>query len=856
MKYVNPSSISQGNKIPWQHKILTRSLILFMAISFLPLLLVGIVTTNYVSKDSRENAEHALIETATDLTSRIERYFDILTRDMRFIAINFDRKNVHSKDNIRFLTAFAVEQPDIRTIWMVDSEGSHDILYSRDEMLSKKVPAIKTPPLSGQAAGNIVWHHTRYDEFGEAIIIASLPILAPWEERAAGTLFFEIRPQDIHKLLEGLTIGREGVALLVDESGHLLSHSDRSIVAAGHDMFSTRPKIKQLISEHLDDSRSHLLRYVGADGKYVLADYAQLPLTKWGVVVERSESEVYSMRNRLIWLIVFGFFGVIMLVIPMAILFSFRLTSPLTRLSDTTKALASGDLSARTNIDSKDEIGTLANTFNRMAELRQKSEALLKAYIDNTGDAIYILEADTGRILNCNSQACIDLGYSKDELSRLSLIDIESKLTLEEINTVHDNLKPGEAITVEGEHKRNDGLIFPVEIRLNLLLSDQSKIIIALARDITERKQTEKKILEYGEFLNVVLNSMSENICILDVVDNSIIDCNKSFLTDYGFEKYQVVGRKCYEVTHNQDHPCNEKGCNCPMQETLKSGKFAIVEHIHQHNNTEYYLEISTSPIRNADGEIIQIIHAAKDITAKKAAEKALMESEKMAAVGRLSTGIAHELNNPLMGIGGYLSFIQDKLNDKDDQELVAKALRETKRCTKIIKDLLVFSRQPSEVLEDIDLGAIARTIAVRHEDEIKNNGISVKLSVEQDGLFVKGNETNMETIFDNMIRNAIDALKESSKKVLEIRVFRSLEDAVIEISDSGIGIPPDIIDKVTEPFFTTKKPLQGTGLGLAMCSNIINNYGGRLCIDSTEGKGTKITVTFPLIKDVALIGG
>lgn len=412
MTNANRENITPARKIPWQNGILFRSLVLFMVISLLPLLTVGAVTVHYIGKDATQKAESALLESAADLAGRIGAYFTTLKKDMKFVASHFDRDNLHSKDNIRFLAAFAVAHSDIQTIWVADGSGKYEVLFSREEMLEKTVPTIVVPPLSGQDGRNIFWYPTRYNAFGETILTGSVPILAPWEERAAGLLFFEIRPQDIHTLFEGQDTRGKGVALLLDESGQLVSHSNRRIAPAGRDI-SFRFEAEQSRHGLADDFAPHLSLRTGADGKRVLVAYQHVPQKQWrgGVIIERSESEAYGMRDRLVRLTAGSFLLVILLVTPLAIVFAFRLTTPLAKLSEATTALALGDLSARCAVTSRDEIGVLAGTFNQMADLRQKSEDALateKEWLSVTlrsiGDGVIATGID-GRIALMNKTA-------------------------------------------------------------------------------------------------------------------------------------------------------------------------------------------------------------------------------------------------------------------------------------------------------------------------------------------------------------------------------------------------------------------------------------------------------------------
>lgn len=626
MTNANRTSITQETKIPWQNRILTRSLILFMAISLLPLLLVGLVTIYFVEKDAIQKAENALLVSAAGLTSRIEGYFAILTRDMKFIAGHFDRKNLHSKDNIRFLTAFAVDHPDIQTIWIADSAGRYDVLYSREEMLMKTAPLIEAQPLSGQGAGKIVWHGTRYNAFGETIITVSLPILAPWEERAAGSLLFEIRPQDIHKLLEGMDIGSEGVAFLVDESGHLVSHSDRSIATTGHDM-SSHPEIKRLRNER----SAHLSRHTGADGKSVLAIYQQVPLTQWGVVVERSESEVYRMRNRLVRLTAGSFILLILLVIPLAVLFAFRLTTPLARLSKATKALALGDLAARCDVTSRDEIGVLAGAFNQMADLRQKSEDALarererlSVTLRSVGDGVIATDT-SGLVVLMNKVAETLTGWTQEEAvdrplrEVFHIINETTRMICE--NPVEKVLTSGVIIGLanhtvliarDGAERAIDDSGAPIRDRDNRIIG-----VILVFRDITERRLAENALRESEGKFRALFESAKDGIFLLSS-NGHVAALNTSFAMMHGWTVEEMLKMNLKDL----DTPETAALASARLQRLFAGETLTFeVEH-HCKNGQTIPLEVSANMVTISGEKYILGFH--RDIAERKQAEAEL----------------------------------------------------------------------------------------------------------------------------------------------------------------------------------------------------------------------------------------
>ncbi|MCK5231799.1 MAG: PAS domain-containing protein, partial [Desulfobulbaceae bacterium] len=527
----NQKSISREIQIPWLNRILTRVLFLAMAISLLPLLLVGTATVYFVGQDAEQKAENALLVSTADLARQVENYFVLLTEDIKFIAGHFDRENLLSKDNIRFLSAFAATHHDIQIIWAANNAGEYSILYSRAEMLKKTTSTLDIQPLPGQDDIKIVWHDTRYDTFGESIITGSIPIMSPWEDRSSGLLVFEIRPQSLHGLFESIDIGGKGIAMLIDESGQLVSHSNRGVVTTGQDMAS-HPEIEQLQNEHSDDSKPRMCSFLRVNGKNILSTYQKIEPIEWGVIVERDESEVYRTRNRLIRLVAGCFFALLLLLIPLAILFSWRLTSPLAKLLNTIKEQASGNQAARSNVAIPDEIGVLATTFNQMmstihkhtTELKQEitfrkkveeslraSQVFNETLLNTSPDIIYIYDINERKNVYSNQGIMNILGYSIEEVKAMGERFIANlmhpddfKVYLNETIPRYQTAKDGELIEHEYRMSHKNGTWCWLQSKESIFLRQDDgtpKQIFGMIGDITERKQAEEELEKHREHL-------------------------------------------------------------------------------------------------------------------------------------------------------------------------------------------------------------------------------------------------------------------------------------------------------------------------------------------------------------------
>lgn len=232
-----------------------------------------------------------------------------------------------------------------------------------------------------------------------------------------------------------------------------------------------------------------------------------------------------------------------------------------------------------------------------------------------------------------------------------------------------------------------------------------------------------------------------------------------------------------------------------------------------------------------------------------------LMRTEKMSAIGTLVAGVAHELNNPMMGI---LHFTQYCIKTTSENEHIHSVLKdiecETRRCIDIVYNLLTFSPTGNEGKEkykkegcNYALKRVLKLLSFR----IEKQGVSILGHVDEDAPTIWMKTKQIQEVFLNLINNALDALEESKKKEINIDVHQVNESVQVSIADSGCGIARENLQSIFDPFFTTKAVGKGTGLGLSLCHSIINAHGGKITCDSEPGVGTKFKVLFPIERRV-----
>lgn len=258
-------------------------------------------------------------------------------------------------------------------------------------------------------------------------------------------------------------------------------------------------------------------------------------------------------------------------------------------------------------------------TEHKLAAAARAIEHQSETLFESAGDAIYVLEAATGRIIKCNVRACLDLGYSRDELLKLSAADIEAGLTPEEIVAIHQQVQTGTIKTIEGAHKRKGGTIFPVEIRLSSLAPFQPELLLSIVRDITERKKAEEAVVAAAREWQNTFDAIPSSVFILDTEDR-IMQCNKATELLLGKTQVEIIGRHCWGLMHGTDRPIPE--CPIPAMKKDHERKSMVI------SANDRWLQITVEPVLDETGEVAGAVHTIDDITKEKKSEKQLRESE------------------------------------------------------------------------------------------------------------------------------------------------------------------------------------------------------------------------------------
>jgi PAS domain S-box-containing protein len=396
------------------------------------------------------------------------------------------------------------------------------------------------------------------------------------------------------------------------------------------------------------------------------------------------------------------------------------------------------------------------------------------------------------------------------------------------------------------DKQRPDGETIPCILTATPFTVPDEKVIgiVESFRDITQLKEAHEIIHSERDKLHRILSHLLEGVSIV----------NTDYIIEYQNKVLEEVlgdckGRTCYTVFREMSSPCNP----CLMRETIQSGK---IQHVEYKSMDGRCYEQAYTRVTDVDGKE-KVVTMLRDITEKKASLAAAMHAEQLAAVGELAAGVAHEINNPINGIINYAQIIKNK-SEKGGManDIAVRIIKEGNRIARIVGGLLSFSRRRHEEKSIVFVKDILSDCLTLTTAQMRKDNIIVKIGLTENLPQIMVQVLEIEQVFINIISNARYALNQKypqphDDKLLEIisRLVKKNHREYVRVTflDHGTGIPANIIDKVRNPFFSTKTEGKRTGLGLSISHGIVENHEGMLTIDSIEGQSTHINVDLPV---------
>ncbi len=369
---------------------------------------------------------------------------------------------------------------------------------------------------------------------------------------------------------------------------------------------------------------------------------------------------------------------------------------------------------------------------------------------------------------------------------------------------------------------------------------------VALAMDVLRLSEDEQRMHARERTLAAALATMDQPVLILGV-DAKVQYANTAAIREYGYESSEIAGLSVDDfVVASAQVPTTIPAI--PQDRTLWTG-----EHTHRRKDgTEFPASVTLSHIRNGSDEIIGLVISIRNLTEERKIADHLGRTEKLAAIGELVAGVAHELNNPLTGISTFAQLLLEDKLEGEQLESVSLIKREADRAIGVIRDLLLFARKTDARDVTVDINTIVQHTVRLRALASRSSGIEVHMQLDESSPKVRGDEQKLQQVVLNLLVNAESALRDAKARHLSVITRRKNRAVFIVVSDTGHGMTPSVSQHVFEPFFTTKPPGEGTGLGLSVSYGIIQAHGGTISVESTLDVGTTFTISLPLYDEAA----
>ncbi len=555
---------------------------------------------------------------------------------------------------------------------------------------------------------------------------------------------------------------------------------------------------------------------------------------------------------------IIGLAGIVFLVTSTIIfLFVLRFVNqPIRKLIDGTRLIAREVYPGKVAVDQDDEMGQLATAINQMSKEIGEKRAELKKEKDESQalfeqvPCLITVQDKNFKLLRYNYEFAQSFDPEWGDFCYHAYKGRDEKCPNCPVEKTFDDGLPhyGEESGVN-----KDGSPAHWIVRTSPIKNSQGDIVAAMemSLDITQRKQLEDKLEKSEKKYHEIFNNIPNPIFVLDFDNLTIIDCNDSVEAVYGFRKCDITNTPFLDL-----FPEDERDRYAAIIRT--STEITQAKQLN-HKGSPLFVNIRISPSEYPGQKVLLV--TTSDITKRLEAEQQLIQASKMATLGEMATGIAHELNQPLSVMKTASSFCmkkmlaKQKIKDEILETLLTKIDRNVDRANKIINHMRQFARKSDLALGQIQVNDVLVKAFEIFSQQLKLRGIEVVWDLDQDLPMILGDPSRLEQVFINLLINARDAIEDKwglkeragSDKRITIKTRAHKKNVIVEVYDTGMGIPDSISDKIFEPFFTTKEVGKGTGLGLSISYGIVKECGGTIRARSNADQGACFIFTFPI---------
>jgi histidine kinase len=551
-------------------------------------------------------------------------------------------------------------------------------------------------------------------------------------------------------------------------------------------------------------------------------------------------------------------FALFVFILSSAIIFLFVLkfvNKPVKKLIEGTKQIAKGNYDFKVEIGKDDEIGQLASAINLMGKEIGEHQEEINRQRDEYQNLFELVPC----IITVQDRDYRLIQYNREFADKFApqpgdyCYQVYKGRSEKCVNCpVEKTFIDGKSHYSEETGFNKDGTLTHWIVNTSPIKNSKGEIIATMEMnlDITHRKHLEEKLEKSEKKYYAIFNNIPNPVFVLDMDTLKILDCNESVTTVYGFGKNEIISKPFLDLFKEEER--EKYGFKMRAYSVLNQ-----VKHIRKDGNT-VYVNIRISPSEYPGQKVFLV--TTSDITKRLEAEQQLIQASKMATLGEMATGVAHELNQPLTVMKTASSFLMKKVGKKEPiRDDVLFTLAEeidshVDRATKIINHMRQFGRKSDMTLEKVNINRILESAFEIFSQQLKVRGIKVVWETDENLPLVMADADRLEQVFINLLINARDAIEDrcekegnkSCKKIITIKTGVEKGQVEISIKDTGTGIPASISEKIFEPFFTTKKVGKGTGLGLSISYGIIQDSKGSIKAAPSD-EGACFVIRFPI---------
>ncbi len=518
------------------------------------------------------------------------------------------------------------------------------------------------------------------------------------------------------------------------------------------------------------------------------------------------------------------------------------------------------------------DAGLARKLLDKVRELEQAkariedSERSFQNLFNSMPDVIIMTDLEH-RIVNVNQPAMRDVfGYELDEVvnRQPALIYATAEGFEETVRKIFLKKEPAAGLVLETLFKRKNGETFLGRMAVMKLLDEQGEVRgnVGIIHDITEKKNAEETVRQARDNWQKTFDAIPD-IVILQDKDYRILQVNEATCKILDTSPDKIISRHCYKVFRGVSEPCPD----CPAEQAIRDVMPSTADL--EYAGLKKFFLVTIAPIIDKNGKVTGVVHTAKDITNQKKIECQLRQAQKMEAVGTLAGGIAHDFNNILTPLLGYseLALTDIPPGAEQAQADILEVLKAGERARELVKQILTFSQQHEQERQPLHMQYIVKEALKLLRASLPTT-IEIKTAIDAECGLVLSDPTQIHQVLMNLCTNAYHAMRDQggvlgvTLKPVEIKEedtgrFVGLGPGRylrMEVSDTGCGMAPELIEKIFEPYFTTKKKGEGTGLGLSVVHGIVISHGGHISVYSEPGQGTTFIIYFPQYEDAGTL--